>query len=105
MNTEQNAHKLIPDNMVIPKIREQEGKPIEDHICYLHLFDPYGSWEWYVCELDKEYNIAFGYVNGFCGEWGDFSIDELKSIKIGGMQRIERDPYFIPKKFSEIQPQ
>jgi len=72
----------------IPFLYQQDGKYM-DSIVYLHYFS--GNSDWFITELDKKDNIAFGYVvlNDIQNsEFGYISIDEIKSLD------IELDFYF-----------
>lgn len=84
----------------LPALGALENQPLDDHVLQVKFFDPYGSWTWYACEYDPKERIFFGYVQGLENEWGEFSLDELEALKFCGVQRIERDLYFKPIKFS-----
>lgn len=87
----------------IPGLYETENVPLKDKIIYLHFFI-FGS-DWYVAETDGD--MLWGFVvlnNDFdMSEWGYFSLNELKSIDINGIEiDCELEEYFKPKKASEI---
>ena len=86
----------------LPRLFATDDEALEDHMLWVKFFDPMGSWTWYAAEWGSEDRLFFGYVEGFEGEWGYFSLDELLSI--GGPSRlgIERDLYFMPCRFSEL---
>ncbi len=67
----------------IPKLYETENTPLEDKLIYLHFF--IGGCDWYAAEYDGE-DLLWGYtiLNGDfeMAEWGYFSFEELKQIKI-----------------------
>jgi len=65
------------------------------------LFDPCGSWTWYVQDWDGE-DICFGWVEGFEKEWGSFSLKELSSIRGPLGIGIEVDVHFKPTPASTI---
>jgi hypothetical protein len=65
------------------------------------LFDPCGSWTWYVQDWDGE-DICFGWVEGFEKEWGSFSLKELSSIRGPLGIGIEVDVHFQPTPASSI---
>jgi hypothetical protein len=95
----------------LPKIRSQEKKKAEDVKIIVKFFDPTGSWTWYATEGnptgeiiqsgafkgEKDYEF-FGYVKGFEGELGYFTLGELSTAKeqCSGLQRlpIERDRHY-----------
>lgn len=66
-----------------------------------------GAGTWYAVEYDPQNRICFGYVTGLgFDEWGDFSIDELESVKCPPFNLpIERDLYFPEQRISEACPQ
>ena len=74
----------------------------DDPIVIAKLFDPTGSATWYLTEYDPVEKIAFCYVVGLqVDEWGYSSLIELESIQRPFGLTIERDLYFVQKKFSE----
>ncbi len=73
-----------------------------DPVAYVKFFTPDGSWSWYVLEYDSEERLCFGYVDGFEGELGYFSIEELESVRGGLGLSIERDRSFSPMRLSEV---
>ena len=85
----------------LPKLRSQDGKNPNDVPVIIKFFDPTGSWSWYVTEGEKtedgDYEF-FGYVKGFEGELGYFTLNELRHAKDGikGLRGIpiERDRHF-----------
>ena len=87
----------------IPKLGETESTPLEDAIVHLHFF--IGGSEWYVTEFDGK-DTFFGYavLNGDykMAEWGYFSFNELKSIRVRGMEIDCENIYGELKKASEI---
>jgi hypothetical protein len=93
--------ELLPENLKdqLPKLYEQ-GE-VEDKFVYAKFFFPAGNWTWFVTEGSAEGNdfLFFGYVIGFEGEWGYFSLRELEEVEVKGLT-VERDLYFTPDKFS-----
>jgi hypothetical protein len=73
----------------------QDGKK-GDALVIARFFHPLSSWIWYATEYDPETRCFFGYVCGFDDEWGDFSLDEMESVKLHGLG-IERDIHFEEK--------
>lgn len=86
----------------IPPLYATEHTPLEDKVIHVKFFQPWGAWTWYGVEYDPETKIFFGYVVGFESEWGNFSLEELESIKGPAGLKIERDIHFKPVKFSEL---
>ena len=66
------------------------------------LFDPTGSWTWYIAAYDPETRIAYGLVDGFELEEGDISMTELVAYRGGFGLPIERDLYWEPKTLEQI---
>ena len=92
--------KIIKEKM-IKNHNDQDGT--KDFKAVLKLFDPTGSSTWYLSELDPETNIAFGLCDMGYPELGYVSLDELSTLKVKMGLGIERDLYFIPKTFDELQ--
>ncbi|NDK09139.1 DUF2958 domain-containing protein, partial [Candidatus Gracilibacteria bacterium] len=63
-------------------------------------FYPFSNWTWYATEYNEVDKLFFGYVEGFEGEWGYFSLHELQSFKGDIGLGIERDLYFESKPMS-----
>jgi len=94
----------------LPAIGSMEDKKPEDVPIAVKFFDPTGSWSWFATEGEKIGTITsgafageddyrfFGYVKGFEGELGYFTLGELSTAKVGasGMAvlPIERDRHF-----------
>ena len=74
----------------IPRLYETEHQPIKEKLIYLHFF--IGGCDWYIAEYDGK-DTFFGYVilnhDYQNAEWGYFSFNELKSIKIHGWYEID----------------
>jgi hypothetical protein len=81
----------------IPDLYATEDMPVDSKTMYAHYF--IGNCDWYVAELDKTTNEAFGYADLGMGfpEWGYFSLVELEGITFAH-QVIERDLGFVPVK-------
>lgn len=85
----------------IPAIGAQDGKG-DDAIAYVKYFDAWGSWYWFGLEYDPENKIFFGLVFGAETELGEFSLEELESLKKFGVPRIERDISFKPMPLKQV---
>ena len=68
----------------------------EDGIARVKLFDPTGSWTWYISEYDPETRTAFGRVHGFEDEYGYIDMKELVEARGRLGLPIERDLWFKP---------
>ena len=85
-----------------PPLYETEGRDPKDIKVIAKFFDPCGSWTWYATEFDPEYRVFFGFVRGFEGELGYFSLNELQSVKGPLGLGIERDLYFGEHTLAEV---
>ena len=92
----------------IPKLYSQEK--IKDPIVHVKFFTPWSDWTWYATEGEpdiyegKEVDFRFfGFVEGDFPEWGYFCLNELASVKNQFGLKIERDKWFEPQLFSNIQ--
>jgi hypothetical protein len=81
----------------LPKLYSQDGKKPEDVKIIVKFFQPWGSWSWYATEgsVQEDGDIMFfGLVDGFEKELGNFSLNELKSVKGPLGLGIERDMHY-----------
>ena len=87
---------------ILPPLYSQERN--KDPTVFIKFFTPDSNWTWYATEGSEEDGefIFFGYVVGFCEEWGYFTLSELASVHGPGGLAIERDLYFTPCPFSRI---
>lgn len=96
--------ELLPPELrhLLPPLYAQEKN--DDPTVYIKFFTPDSNWTWYVTEgsADEEDFRFFGYVIGMEKEWGYFLLSELSAARGPMGLEIERDLYFIPKRFSEI---
>ena len=85
----------------IPRLYETENIPCKDKIIHLHFF--IGGCDWYVAEYDGE-ELFFGYAilwDHRYAEWGYFSFEELKEIKIDCWLEVDSENWTV-RKASEI---
>jgi Holliday junction resolvasome RuvABC DNA-binding subunit len=88
---------LIPDDLLETLPNLYETQRALNPICQIKLFTPDSIFTWYIIEISKEdKHTCYGYVKGFEGELGYFSLQELKSIKGPLGLKIERDISFNP---------
>jgi len=87
----------------LPKRYAEEG--VSDPLVHCKFFTPDSSWTWYVTEGDEDDGDVrfFGYVIGFEREWGYFLLSELESVRGPMGLPVERDLYFTPCRFNEIE--
>ena len=98
--------QLLPQGIAatLPPLYTTEEIRVEQKVLYVRFFDPLTSWSWFVCEYDPKERLFFGYVVGVEKEWGEFSLDELESLKMGDgiTSRIEEDLGFVPTLFENL---
>ena len=70
--------------------------PEEEPVAKVKLFDPTGSWTWYIASYDPDTRIAYGMVDGFEKEFGSFHMGELVEWEGRFGLPIERDLHFDP---------
>jgi len=97
-----------------PPLYAQENAPdnrmTDNVIVYIKLFDPSGSWTWYLTEFserapDGTLNLAFGLVDGHEPELGNVDLLELAEAKGAAGIGIEIDMHFRPTPLSQIRKQ
>lgn len=91
------CYRYIRQSDKLPTYEELAGDPI----AHVKLFDPTGSWTWYIASYDPETRIAWGLVDGFEKELGDFSMEELVTIRGRFGLPLERDLYWTPRPLAE----
>lgn len=74
-----------------PALRSTDGTRWADRVTTCRLFDPCGSFAWYVVELDPTTGEAFGIVVGDVVEVGYFMLPELAQVRGKWGIGIERD--------------
>jgi hypothetical protein len=87
--------------MEVPTDNLTDEGETKSQLLRVKLFDPCGSFTWYVQDWDGE-DICFGYVTGIENEWGSFSLQELSDIKGRLGIGIEVDVYFKPIHHEEL---
>lgn len=93
--------KLLTEELrkALPALYGQDEKM--DPMVYCKFFAPWTDWTWYVTEFDGV-DEFFGYVDGFHGELGYFSLAELSKTRGPGGLGIERDMHFKPCLLSKV---
>jgi hypothetical protein len=94
------AYTYLPAEVPIPGLGGSEGE--DDPLAWIKLFDPAGSWTWYLLEADRETGEAFGLVKGFEVELGYISLEELAGVHCAFGLLIERDIHFEPTPLSKL---
>ncbi|MBE0536845.1 MAG: DUF2958 domain-containing protein [Phycisphaerae bacterium] len=93
--------ELITARDKLPTLYGQEN--VADPIVHARLFDPCGSFTWFVLEFDGN-DLMFTFVtSNLCpeGEFGYTSLSELKSVRNRFGLGIERDIHFDQKPLSK----
>lgn len=87
----------------LPPLYAQDGN--RNPIVYAKFFTPDSNWTWFVTEGSAEEGDFrfFGYVIGFEEEWGYFVLSELQSARGPMGLPIERDLYFKPGPWMEVE--
>ena len=93
------AYWYVRDSDNLPSAARAAAEP--DPVVRVKLFDPQGSWSWYLAGYDPDRRLAFGAVDGWEFEVGDFWMPELTVLR-GRLLRlpIERELDFEPRRLS-----
>jgi hypothetical protein len=83
-----------------PAICAQDGKG-NKATAYVKIFDPCGSWTWYITEFDGA-DECFGLVLGHERELGYFTISELSTLEGRMGIGLEIDTHFLPTTLDKI---
>jgi hypothetical protein len=98
-------HKLLTKELraLFKKVGSQ--MQCDDPLVVAVFFSPYAGIEWYATEFNPESGIFFGFVCGPHQEWGSWYYQEIQELSLGHgtIPMVERDKYFAPKRFSEIE--
>lgn len=89
----------------LPKLYANESKEAKDVPVIVKFFTPTSNWTWYATEGEEQEDgdwLFFGYVRGFEGELGYFSLKELESVKGPLGLGVERDMYFGEHTLAEV---
>ena len=76
-----------------PKLGTTSEQAPEETKIIAKFFTPDSNWTWYATEFDGD-DTFFGLVDGFCKEYGYFSLRELQSVRGALGLPVERDMYF-----------
>ena len=86
------AYRYIRESDKLPSLEPEEAEPI----ARIKLFDPTGSWTWYIAAYDPATRAAYGLVDGFEKEYGTFDMQELVEHRGRFGLPIERDLHWKP---------
>lgn len=84
----------------VPPLQSTEDQ--SDPVALVKIFDPCGSWTWYITEVDPETGEAFGLVKGFETEIGYIDLQELAATRGALNIGLEVDVWFDPTPISEL---
>ncbi len=87
------------------KLQEQypKGSDFDTQQVVAKLFDPQGSWTWYLMNQNPENpDYLWGIVDGFEVETGSISLSELESYRGKLGLPLERDLHFSPILAKEV---
>ena len=93
------GHRLLPEEILnsFPAIGTTSEKQADEVKVIAKYFHPLFSWRWYASEFCKTDGLFFGFVRGFEGEFGYFTLEELNGMinipNLHGLP-IERDEHF-----------
>jgi len=85
----------------LPALGATEAIPTDEKTVVVKFFHPLSNWTWFAVEYDPTDRLFYGLVDGFEKEWGYFSLDEMESVRVGGLG-IERDLYFGQPKIKDV---
>lgn len=84
-----------------PKIYTQDGLGDKAKV-FVKIFDPAGSWTWFITEWNETTNEAFGLVHGFEDELGYMNLEEMASVRGNLGIGLEIDVHFLPTTLGEV---
>src|SRR2546430_13806746 len=84
----------------LPPLYSQEH--VEDPVILVRIWHPCSDWYHYPYEFDPEQGLFFGWVKGFEGELGYFSVAEFKDVEDGTGIPFQVDETFQPMPLSEV---
>ncbi len=92
------AYRYIRASDDIPGLDKHEKEPM----ARIKLFNPTGSWTWYIAAYDPETHQAFGLVDGFEKELGYFDMQELVAFRGALGLPLERDLHWKPVSLRDL---
>lgn len=111
MKIKREAYTLIPGDHRLPPYGNFAGDSnwAENAVALIRLFDPFGTWEWYLYEYDPENSIAMAFVAGAECEVGPVylpGVDELtvgvNTTEIVELPRVIRDLAWKPEPIGAV---
>lgn len=86
----------------LPALYSNENKAASEIPVVVKFFTPDSNWTWYATEFNGE-DTFFGFVIGFEGELGYFSLSEIQGARGPLGLAIERDRHFGPASLEDVQ--
>ena len=86
-------------NTTVPKLYEQ--RDINNQMAYVKYCVPNSDWIWYILEYSELQNLFYGYLEPD-GEYGYFTVEELKRVIYDYDVDIELDYTFKPQPLKEL---
>ena len=93
------AYHYIRESDHLPTV--EASAATRDPLALVKIFDPTGSWTWYIAAYDPDSHQAYGLVNGFEAEFGYIDMGELVRIRGQFGLPLERDLHWKPRRLSE----
>jgi hypothetical protein len=88
----------------LPALYATESTPSREKLIYEHFF--LGVSDWYAAEYGARERLFFGFaiLNGDLdnAEWGYFSYDELRSVRVRGLE-VDRDLHWRVRPAGEVE--
>lgn len=95
------AYDYVLDSDELPSTEEVLHQ--DDPLVRVKLFDPQGSWTFYIAAFDPDTGLVSGAVDGHDFELGDFDMNELCELRPRPFRLpLERDLYFEPRPLSVV---
>lgn len=85
----------------VPKLYSQDGKVNTEVTAFVKIFDPSGSWTWFITEWDGE-DTCFGLVKGHETELGYMNLREMARVDGRLGIGLEIDVHFLPTSLYEV---
>ena len=92
------AYRYIRASDKLPALFPEE----DTTIARIKLFDPTGSWTWYLAAYDPDTRQAYGLVDGHEKEYGYIDMAELVAFRGSLGLPIERDLHWERRPLSEL---
>ena len=94
--------KLLTKEITEKATKQYDKGSDMEQMIVAKFFNPVGSWTWYLMNLDKDGDYAWGIVDGNAVEMGSWLMSDLQNKKLPFGLGIERDTSFQPIPASEL---